>query len=146
MCKAHTRSQANKKQRVQRCFDWRRDRDLNPGYVSVHSRSKTARSTTLTSLHINFVFGKYLTLFFVGRGRRLASVHGPSSKPIREQSTGLFFHSPSGKRGIGRYPLGIASKVRHVSRALANVHWTLPPTLTSLHIKISISYLYYNNF
>ena len=38
-------------------LDWRRDRDLNPGYVSVHSRSKTARSTTLTSLHINFVFG-----------------------------------------------------------------------------------------
>ena len=41
-----------KKKKTEVFLLWRRDRDLNPGYISVHSRSKTARSTTLTSLHI----------------------------------------------------------------------------------------------
>ena len=52
VCKAYIRSQRIKNSHKQ-LFDWRRDRDSNPGYVAVHSRSKTARSTTLTSLHIN---------------------------------------------------------------------------------------------
>ena len=34
-----------------RIFSWRRDRDSNPGYLAVHTRSRRANSTTLAPLH-----------------------------------------------------------------------------------------------
>lgn len=37
-----------------RIFSWRRDRDSNPGYLAVHTRSRRANSTTLAPLRTIF--------------------------------------------------------------------------------------------
>ena len=68
-------------------FFWRRDRDSNPGYVSVHSRSKTARSTAPTSLHIILNCKHSVYNFYCERSPQSVAL-GPSRKPVKEQPHG----------------------------------------------------------